>query len=165
MADWDIVRQWIILADMDLRTAEHIAATMIPLPLEIICFHCQQAVEKYLKGFLELHNEIPPHIHDLVELQKRCEQYNAEFVKLQESSQALAAYSVRPRYDLGLDLQESDMRSSLRHMQSVKTFIQAAAPELFQEDDPSSVKQDGEKPAGEMAAAKLWAAPLFDGSK
>jgi HEPN domain-containing protein len=139
MADWDVVRQWIMLADMDLRTAEHIAATMVPLPLEIVCFHCQQAAEKYLKGFLELHDEIPPHIHDLIELQKKCELYSEEFIKLQESSQTLTNYSVRPRYELGLDLQESDMRSSLRHAQSVKAFLQALAPELFQEDDPSGV--------------------------
>jgi hypothetical protein len=28
MADWDIVRQWIVLADMDEQTAGHIAETM-----------------------------------------------------------------------------------------------------------------------------------------
>ena len=28
-----------------------------PLPLDTVCFHCQQAVEKYLKGFLAYHKE------------------------------------------------------------------------------------------------------------
>ena len=141
MADWDIIRQWIILADMDLRTAEHIAKTMFPPPLEIVCFHCQQAAEKYLKGFIEFHNETTPHIHDIIELQKRCERYNPEFVKLEESSQVLTNYSVRPRYDLGLDLQESDMFLSLKHAQFVKTIIQNIAPDLFQDNNTSCIKQ------------------------
>jgi HEPN domain-containing protein len=142
MADWDVVRQWIILADTDLRTAEHIAANMYPPPLEIACFLCQQAAEKYLKGFLEFHNETPPRIHDIVELQKRCENYNAEFIKLQESSEVLTNYAVRPRYDLGLDLQERDMLSALKQVRSVKVFLQALIPALFQEDDPSTSKQN-----------------------
>jgi HEPN domain-containing protein len=142
MADWDVVRQWVILADMDLRTAEHISGTMYPPPLEIIVFLCQQAAEKYLKGFLEFHNETPPHIHDIVELQKRCELYNSEFIKLQESSQVLTNYAVRPRYDLGLDLQESDVVVALKHVQSIKIFIQAIVPELFQENDAPAGEQD-----------------------
>jgi len=36
---------------MDLGTAEYLQ-NMSPLPLEIICYHCQQSAEKYLKGYL-----------------------------------------------------------------------------------------------------------------
>jgi HEPN domain-containing protein len=43
---------WRKLAERDMAVAEHLAANMYPVPTEIIAFHCQQAVEKYLKGVL-----------------------------------------------------------------------------------------------------------------
>jgi HEPN domain-containing protein len=50
----DYIRQWLEKADHDL-----IAATLLieqrPLILDIVCFHCQQCVEKYLKAFLISH--------------------------------------------------------------------------------------------------------------
>jgi HEPN domain-containing protein len=42
-------QEWQRLAAMDLNTAEYLQ-NMSPLPLEIICYHCQQSAEKYLKG-------------------------------------------------------------------------------------------------------------------
>ena len=36
---------WRVLADRDMIVADHLAATMTPLPTEIVAFHCQQAAE------------------------------------------------------------------------------------------------------------------------
>ena len=46
------VNEWIIFSDRDLKTARHIYDTMQPVPLEIVCYHCQQSAEKALKAFL-----------------------------------------------------------------------------------------------------------------
>jgi hypothetical protein len=46
------LKQWIEIADSDLDAANHLAKNMRPAPYEIVCFHCQQAAEKYLKWFL-----------------------------------------------------------------------------------------------------------------
>jgi HEPN domain-containing protein len=62
------LKQWIEIADKDLAGAGLLANTMYPPPIEIICFHCQQAVEKYLKWFLVLHDYEPPKIHNLIEV-------------------------------------------------------------------------------------------------
>jgi HEPN domain-containing protein len=60
-------QEWLNIADQDLAAAtvlveEHLFAPAI--------FHCQQAVEKYLKAlWVEQHTEgIPPRIHDLTDL-------------------------------------------------------------------------------------------------
>ena len=37
---------WIEFAKTDLGVAEHLDKQYYPKPLEIICYHCQQAVEK-----------------------------------------------------------------------------------------------------------------------
>jgi HEPN domain-containing protein len=46
------LKQWLSKADDDLKSAEYLATMHYPRPEGIICFHCQQSVEKYLKGFL-----------------------------------------------------------------------------------------------------------------
>src|SRR5438034_4171735 len=47
-------RAWIVRAARDLRAAEHEFQAVPPL-LDDIVFHCQQAAEKALKGFLTWH--------------------------------------------------------------------------------------------------------------
>ena len=47
----NIVKQWIEKADHDLGTAQ-VTYLYIPKYQDTIAFHCQQAAEKYLKGFL-----------------------------------------------------------------------------------------------------------------
>ena len=43
------IQQWLEIADNDLAIADFSAKNMWPIPYAIICFHCQQSVEKYLK--------------------------------------------------------------------------------------------------------------------
>jgi HEPN domain-containing protein len=50
----EIIRLWIEKGDHDLGTAE-IVNQHIPEYMDTIAFHCQQAVEKYLKAFLIFH--------------------------------------------------------------------------------------------------------------
>jgi HEPN domain-containing protein len=37
-------------------------------PADLVCFHCQQGAEKYLKGFLAWHAVPFPRTHDLAAL-------------------------------------------------------------------------------------------------
>ena len=43
------VREWYEMAAADLGGAKHLDATYYPKPLELICYHCQQAAEKAIK--------------------------------------------------------------------------------------------------------------------
>ena len=53
MDEKEISKEWFEIGDSDLASAEFLLK-MHPVPNEIICYHCQQAAEKYLKGFLAL---------------------------------------------------------------------------------------------------------------
>ncbi len=60
----DLVRQWLAKADADLDTAKFLFCpgnSFFPA----ICFHCQQAVEKYVKAFLTWQQIEFPKTHDL----------------------------------------------------------------------------------------------------
>lgn len=63
----DLVDQWIAKAAEDLGLAEHIVTTDLPF-VAAAGFHCQQAVEKYLKAFLVDRQVESPKTHDLGDL-------------------------------------------------------------------------------------------------
>ena len=123
---------WRILAERDLTVADHLAATMVPLPTEIIAFHCQQAVEKYLKGVLEIMGEEPPYIHDLPELCKLIEKHRPSFLSISSLCSIITHFSVQPRYDRGISLSEADTHLVLSHAKAIKDFLSKEIPELFQ---------------------------------
>jgi HEPN domain-containing protein len=65
------VRNWIVSAEYDLETAEHMFNTGRYL---YVVFMCHLALEKILKAHVELHEDkFPPKIHDLKVLLERAE--------------------------------------------------------------------------------------------
>jgi len=124
-------KEWRLLAERDLSVADHLAATMKPLPTEIIVFHCQQAVEKYLKGALVFLGEEPPYTHDLDELCSLAEKHRPSFINISSFCTIITQFSIQPRYDLGLSLSEVDMTTVLCDTKTIKEFLQKEIPELF----------------------------------
>jgi len=66
------VRSWLKKAASDLRGADIDLAASPPF-IEDMLFHCQQAAEKTMKGFLTAHDRIFRKTHDLDELASACE--------------------------------------------------------------------------------------------
>lgn len=126
-------QEWQRLATMDLRSAEYLI-NMHPLPLEIICYHCQQSAEKYLKGYLVLHGLIPPRIHDLNELCKLCTNITSSFVNIADYCSDLTAYGVQPRYPMELKMEEKDMLQALNSAKAIRDFVLHLAPEMASEE-------------------------------
>ena len=72
------IERWYIKAEHDLITAR----TMLehnPLVLDVVCFHCQQAVEKYLKAFLASNEKEIIKTHNLNFLQAQCTEIDNDF--------------------------------------------------------------------------------------
>jgi HEPN domain-containing protein len=89
--------KWLRKADNDLKAAEHIFLYFKEeLITEIICFHCQQAVEKFLKGFLSSCEINFPKTHDLFYLRLLCTEQERSFADIDVSG--LALYAVETRY-------------------------------------------------------------------
>jgi HEPN domain-containing protein len=61
----EVLRQWVRKAEHDLEAARRILAVEDGCPNDTVCFHCQQAVEKYLKALLTLAAVPAPRAHDL----------------------------------------------------------------------------------------------------
>ena len=126
---------WIFLAESDLSFANHLASTMHPIPTQAVAFHCQQAVEKYLKGALVIFDEEPPYIHDLDDLCLLAEKHCSSFASILSLCTVITQFSVQPRYDRGFYLSEDDMRTVLAHTKTIKEFLQKEIPELFKVEE------------------------------
>ncbi len=75
-----VVGAWIEKSSHDLSSAKILASGNDPI-LDTAIYHCQQAAEKALKGFLTFHDKRFEKTHDIGELIGECEKINPEFSK------------------------------------------------------------------------------------
>jgi HEPN domain-containing protein len=117
------LKQWFSKADDDLTSAEYLATMHHPRPEGIICFHCQQSAEKYLKGFLFQNNIGFPNIHDLIRILELCEAVNPQFSIILPKCNTLNRYSVVPRYPDELEIIPEDTNNAIRYAKDIRDFV------------------------------------------
>lgn len=93
----EAVRQWRSKAQSDWTTVE-ILLNSEQCPADAVCFHCQQFVEKLLKGLLTLHGVESPRTHDLRRLIQLAEPLSPELARLSDVSDSLTVHGVETRY-------------------------------------------------------------------
>lgn len=89
-------QEWVIKANQDLEAAETLYKSR--KANEIICFHCQQAVEKYLKALLVYGNIYFEKSHNLWVLAKKAMQLEPNFRLFEKQLKTLDAYYISTRY-------------------------------------------------------------------
>ena len=131
MDNIESAREWQKFANSDLGIAEHLSSTMWPVPIEGICYHCQQAAEKYLKAYLVLKGQTPPRTHDLNELLGRCSGIGDSFEQIADDCSQLIPYITMTRYPSDIELEISDVELALKSARHIGDFVQGLAPELL----------------------------------
>ena len=63
-----VVAEWVMKAEGDLKTAQHLLAFGHDTPVETVCFHIQQCIEKYMKALLVFRLVDFPKTHSIGEL-------------------------------------------------------------------------------------------------
>lgn len=86
-------------------------------------FHCQQAAEKYLKGFLAYHGEDPPYTHDLRLLLRRSRAYEDALHVLHDAAGQLYPFAVEIRYPFGLSVSWREAGDALSQVQKIRDTI------------------------------------------
>lgn len=122
MDNLSIANEWFTVAEKDISSAKYLQ-NMNPTPIEIICYHCQQSSEKFLKGFLALNGHEIIKIHDLVLLNKLCYNYDNEFELLEEECLRLTDYGVNIRYPYPMDINSTDMKLAIKDAEKIKKSI------------------------------------------
>jgi len=119
--DKELVAEWLRFADGDIDTVL-LLKEMRPQHREIICYHCEQAVEKYLKGFLASKDLIPPKIHDLTHLCNLCSEQDQVFSSILPQCSYLKQFGVQPRYPKEMNISDKNVEKAIRHALEVRDF-------------------------------------------
>lgn len=125
------VRQWLIKSDRDLAAAQVLIASETYL-LDSAVYHCQQAAEKALKGYLAHQQSALVKTHNLGVLLDLYIPFEAKFQSLKEVGQALTPYATESRYP-GSDLEpdETEAKKAVEMAQQIVEFVLSQLP-----DDP-----------------------------
>ena len=132
--------EWIRIAEMDLSSSHHLYENHHPKPLEIICFHTQQAAEKMLKCFLVVHSIDIPKIHDLNVLWNMCLEIDEKFDGIFSTVTSLNRYSVIPRYPNELQIEDHDAAKALENADTVMDFVKSILSEKEQATNPDEAE-------------------------
>ena len=125
------VSEWIRYAQMDYNAAKNMSILHNPVPLEIVCYHCQQSAEKIPKAFALAKGEPLIKTHDLRVLIAQCTKHDEAFNSLSEACSSLNDYAVITRYPIGEDaVNEHDMNKALENAAEVLEFTKVKLVEL-----------------------------------
>ena len=119
----DIVKQWIEKADHDLGTGQ-VTFLYLSKYRDTIAFHCQQAAEKYLKGYL-LYLDIPfKRQHSLNYLLGLISQKIDISNELYDNASELEDFAVEIRYpDTSIDLSDVEVVQAFEIAKQIRAFV------------------------------------------
>lgn len=117
-----VLDEWIRKAEADYKAAVALnRRRRDPLP-DVVCYHCQQAAEKYLKAYLVAVHVTPPMIHDLWDLLGLCAGHDASLASLDPQAQLLNRYGVLIRYP-GLDATVADAKDAMKAVRRMRRVL------------------------------------------
>ena len=126
----ELVRDWLTRASHDLAAAEKLSDPDDQL-LDAAIYHCQQAAEKALKGWLQSQDAPFPKNHDLEELIARAAKLNADFQRLAAAAETLTPYVSAFRYPGGWEEpmpSREEFEVALRHARTIYEFVLDVLP-------------------------------------
>jgi len=119
-----LIEEWIQHAEEDYEAAlDLLRRRKHPMPA-MVCYHCQQCAEKYLKAFLLDNNNIFEKIHNLLDLNESCQKIDASFGFVVDWLKVLNPYAIETRYP-GRRFELAEAKEAVVLMKEVRKFIRA----------------------------------------
>ncbi|MBM2828296.1 MAG: hypothetical protein HW408_828 [Actinobacteria bacterium] len=121
------VTEWVVKAEQDFEGACILARKRKKPVNDLVCFHCQQSAEKYLKACLTLH-EIPfAKTHDLIKFKNLLSGKIPEIELIADLLIFLNEFSVQYRYP-GEKASAAYARRALKAARDVRKFFASRLP-------------------------------------
>lgn len=118
-----IINEWFEKADHDLSSAK-IIYIHIPENSDVIGFHCQQAVEKYLKGYLSYLEIEFKKTHDLKYLINLISTKDETFDELYNNIVKLSDFAVNIRYpDIVINPSKDELKYYIEFAEKIHEII------------------------------------------
>ena len=129
-------RAWFIKVHHDLRTSAALRAK--PPITDAALFHCQQAVEKALKGYLHWHGRSFPKTHQLGPLGKLCAEVDGSLELLAFRVVDLSGHAVEQRYPG--EGPDPDIREARRALKLTKEVVSGIPDRLPRTVRPRGIR-------------------------
>jgi HEPN domain-containing protein len=126
-----LVRNWLHKAENDLKIGQDQMETAEPTT-DMVCYHMQQCVEKYLRAYLALNQKPFRRTHDIAELIEQCKEIDDTFDTLYKSQvDSLTIYGVEIRYpdDFYMPTRQ-EAETCVQIALVVRDFVRAKLPSL-----------------------------------
>jgi HEPN domain-containing protein len=124
--DRQLAEAWFSKAENDFLNAHNNLAADV-IPLDTVCFHCQQMAGKYLKGFLAWHAQPFGRTRDLEALIMLCSAIRGELAALRDHANLLTGYAVDIRYPDAFDEPTwTEAEDALQAALAIKTAVISA---------------------------------------
>jgi HEPN domain-containing protein len=124
-----LIQSWLIKAQHDLASAHILAAHDSPL-LDTAIYHCQQAAEKAVKGFLVFCDQEFERVHDVEALIKAATPYQAGFSAWAEVGRLLTPYARMFRYPgIVVEPNREQFSQALSSAEGIYAFVLTLLPE------------------------------------
>jgi HEPN domain-containing protein len=94
----ELTEEWVEKAEEDFEAADTLLyGRDVPIAA-VVCFHCQQCADKYLKVYLQEQSIEFERNHELMPLMSLCASIDSEFKVLKRDLEILKRYAVAVRY-------------------------------------------------------------------
>ncbi len=124
-----LVQGWLIKALRDVATARKLAQDPSPL-LDTAIYHCQQAAEKAVKGFLAYHEQTVVKTHDVRFLVNQALAFEPGFVEWLEAAECVTPYATAYRYPGEiLEPEEGEFETARDAAAGLVAFVLRVLPE------------------------------------
>lgn len=115
----ELVDEWVRKAEEDRGAARALDPEEFP---NAVCFHCQQAAEKYLKALMLALGMTPPRVHDLLLIEGRIAERLPDLAEINEQLTFLNPFSVLVRYP-GESADAGEARGALAALERARAFL------------------------------------------
>ncbi len=128
-----LVKNWFTKAEHDLFVSKILIQN--EQYLDVAIYHCQQAAEKSLKGFLTLHDKDFPKTHDIRLLVQLAISIDSGFVRYEDSADLLTPYATAFRYpgDV-MEPTRDEMNEGFKRAEDLVAFTMSLLPDELQKE-------------------------------
>lgn len=124
-----LVKSWLFKAQRDLKAARRLSAGQEPY-LDTAIYHCQQAAEKAVKGFLVFHDQRFEKTHDIEALIELALPYDKRFSSCLNAADTLTPYATAYRYPGDpTEPTAQEFGEALKAAEEIYSFVTSSLPD------------------------------------
>ena len=125
-------KEWLTFAWTDFESAKYLeGAPFYPRPLNVICYHCQQAAEKAVKALIVYFGSQGgmPKVHDISFLLNQIKNIvqQRKGIEIDHSllvmADSLSKYGVAPRYPNEIEVDEYQVKKALSDSETILNWV------------------------------------------